>query len=311
VVVVRRSLASIFSMALAGCNCPDPEEVTERITATEEEVAPFLQANGELEPDACMEVCQENVEFMVESCELVSHDPELTQAWLFECSGTQAVFCTGRRPAGLASTGVGTDAGADPVGRWLAEAAHLEAASVHAFEQLADRLAALAAPATLVTAARRCAREEIEHARVMTAWARVYGVEPAAVRLRPVGEPMLEALALENAVEGCVRETWGALLAWYQAAHAEDPALRAALADIARDETRHAELARSIAEWLEPQLSESARTRIRAARDRAVAELRRTAGHEHDDDTRHRLGLPPRAVAKQLLERVQPQLWAA
>lgn len=309
--MLRRSLASIFSVALAGCSCPDPEQVTERVSASDEEVAPFLQADGELEPDACMEVCQDEVDFMVESCELVSHDPELTQAWLFECTGLEAVFCTGRRPAGLVASGAEVDAGADPVGRWLAEAAHLEAASVPAFVQLAKRLSGLGAPASLVDAARSSARDEVEHARVMTAWARAHGVEPAAVRLRPVGEPGLEALALENAVEGCVRETWGALLAWYQAGHAENPAMRAVLAGIARDETRHAELARSITEWIEPQLSAAARARVRAARDRAVAELRQCAGLGLPEPTRRRLGLPGPAEAKVLLDRVQPMLWAA
>ena len=36
----------------------------------------------------------------------------------------------------------------------------------------------------------------------------------------------LAALAIENATEGCVRETFGALIAWWQAAAATDPAVR-------------------------------------------------------------------------------------
>jgi hypothetical protein len=52
----------------------------------------------------------------------------------------------------------------------------------------------------------------------------------------------LEELAVENAVEGCVRETYGALTAIWQARTAKDPSVAAAVRRIARDETRHAAL---------------------------------------------------------------------
>lgn len=58
--------------------------------------------------------------------------------------------------------------------------------------------------------------------------------------VEPVTAPNLEALALENAVEGCVRETFGALCGGYQAARAADPVVRRTLAQITRDETTHA-----------------------------------------------------------------------
>lgn len=312
---VHGPLLSIFAVVLGGCPCvgfdDTPEEVTEEFTATEEEVEPFKGPDGELAPEACEELCTPLIGVEPDSCELLSYDPEYTEAYLFECTGTVTPICVGgRRPAGLASSGAAE--GADPVGRWLAETAHLEAASVPAFERLAERLHALGAPASLVAAAREAARDEVEHARVMTAQARAHGAEPAEVRLQPVVAPDAEALALDNAVEGCVRETWGALLAWYQAKHAEDPGLRQAFAGIARDETRHAELARSVGEWLEPQLSLEARARVRAARDQAVAELRRSVtGVELPEGARERLGLPPRALATMMLDRLQPRLWAA
>jgi hypothetical protein len=92
--MVRCASISILSLALVGC-CPPskPEEVTERFTANDEEVEPFLRADGTLRDDACMELCEVNVSFDVEECELVSHDPELTQAWLFECSGVTRQVC--------------------------------------------------------------------------------------------------------------------------------------------------------------------------------------------------------------------------
>ncbi|MCX4246223.1 ferritin-like domain-containing protein [Paraliomyxa miuraensis] len=326
---VHGSLMSIFSVVLAGCPCigfdDTPYERTEDFTATEEEAEPFEGPDGELLPDACEELCI--AEFGtshidgpqdLQSCELVSYDPQYTEAYLFECTFVVSPQCIGgRRPAGLASSG--TSEGAEPIGRWLAETAHLEAASVPAFDRLAARLSALGAPAALVAAARDAARDEVEHARVMTARARAHGAEPAAVRVDPMPEPdleharerELEALAVDNAVEGCVRETWAALVAWVQAEHAEDLALREVFVGIARDETRHAELARSVSTWLEPRLSPRARARVRAARDRAVAELRRTAGRGLPEASRQHLGLPSRAMALALLDGLQPRLWAA
>ena len=50
-------------------------------------------------------------------------------------------------------------------------------------------------------------------------------------------------IARENAEEGCVRETFGALLAAHQAAYACDPEVREVMTRIAGDELRHAALA--------------------------------------------------------------------
>lgn len=91
---MRRSLTWISLLTLAGCCIgAKPEPATERITASEEEVQPFLHWDGTLDSDACMELCGERVDFDVEECELVSHDPELTQAYLFECSGEYPALC--------------------------------------------------------------------------------------------------------------------------------------------------------------------------------------------------------------------------
>lgn len=92
--MVHRVSTTIVLLAVAGCCVgAKPEHATERFTANDEEVAPFLRADGSLEDDACMELCEANVSFDVEECELVSHDPELTQAWLFECSGVFHPVC--------------------------------------------------------------------------------------------------------------------------------------------------------------------------------------------------------------------------
>jgi hypothetical protein len=83
------------------------------------------------------------------------------------------------------------------------------------------------------------------------------------------------AIALENAIEGCVRESYGALVAHHQAQTAFDPEIRAVMRAIAQDETRHAELSWRVAAWLEPGLSPAERDALGVARSEALAQLQR------------------------------------
>lgn len=189
--------------------------------------------------------------------------------------GTEAlgtVGCAiGRRPEGLITPPAHTARA--PLAALFAEIARLEAASVFAFERLARELARLDAPAELIAQAGRAALDEIRHARITGALARRYGAEPGVPSLARLPERSRFAIALENAVEGCVRETYGALVAHHQARLARDPQVRAALHTIAADETRHAELAWQIAAWLEPQLTAAERELLLAARRLALLEL--------------------------------------
>jgi len=82
----------------------------------------------------------------------------------------------------------------------------------------------------------------------------------------------LEEIALENAVEGCVRETFAGVAATYKAAHAGDAGIAAAMRIIAQDETRHAALAWDVAAWLDGKLSKR-RGRGRAAQRAAVQQV--------------------------------------
>ena len=305
----RRPLPLVFALVLAGCGCPDPEERSEDVTLSDEEIAPFLTPAGDIDPAQCNALCEEYGDFNADSCELIERDPQFDKANRVECTGTFGTFCTGRRPRGLATADEVT--GDDPVGRWLAEAAHLEAASIVAFEQLTTWLGDLGADASLVAQAQAAADDERRHARQMTALAHAHRVVPATVSCTVGPRPTRLTLAIDNAVEGCIRETWGALLAHHQAAHATSPTLRAAFATIATDETRHAELAHAIADWLVPQLDEETQRVVARAATAAIEQLRATAGRDGDALTHRRLGLPSRAVAMTLLDRMQRHLWSA
>jgi hypothetical protein len=178
--------------------------------------------------------------------------------------------CTGRRPAGLLDS---ASARGSLLGIHFAEMARLEAASVDAFRHLRRELVAHGAPRHLIRAAERAARDEIRHARMTRALAHRYG----SVALSPNVEPRpvrdLIGMAIENAVEGCVREAFGALVACWQGRAAVDPVIRAAMARIARDETRHAALAFQVNGWLKGKLDGPARARVAEARRQALDDL--------------------------------------
>jgi hypothetical protein len=214
----------------------------------------------------------------------------------------------GRRPAGLREAE--EVACRDALGRHFAEAAHLEAASIHAFLRLRDELALHGADAQLQEAALRSACDEVLHTEVSQRLARLFGAEPPrpgveALPLRPLFE-----VALDNAVEGCVRETFGALVAHHQAAHARDAGIRQVMAQIAEDETRHAGLSWAIDRWVQPKLSAPERERLREARARAVAVLRAEVATAPEAVLLDEAGLPPPEVASAMMDSLARDLWA-
>lgn len=214
----------------------------------------------------------------------------------------------GRRPPGLASNG-SVECEAE-VGRFFAEAAHLEAASVPAFERLFEELTALGAPADLSVGALQAAIEEIDHTRHTASLARQFGATP---RVPEVQERPLRTrfeLALDNAVEGCVRESFGALVAQFQAEHANDAKIRSVMVGIAEDETRHAEFSWALHQWLWSGLDEAEREAVRKAQRTAASSLRRELEAAVDPVLVNLAGLPASDRAVALFDAVAPQLWA-
>jgi hypothetical protein len=210
----------------------------------------------------------------------------------------------GRRPAGWQAERAAR--GRSPVGGWFALQARLEAASVRAFLDLERDLEAHGA-APLARAARRAAADEVLHAAMCAGLARRHGarVEPRATSGAAPGS-LLE-LALENAVEGCVREAYGAVIATWQAQAAVDPLVRAVMARIAADETRHAALSRAIDAWALPRLDDEGRAVVAAARLAAVRELE--IGEAVGPELVAAAGLPDLATARALHAGLCATLW--
>lgn len=177
----------------------------------------------------------------------------------------------GRCPEGLAPPASGV--ASDPLGSWLSANAHLEGASIAAFEILSNELGSHRAPARLIEAARAAAADERRHADTIGRLAASRGVVPPVVSVNRGPIRDIESIARENAVEGCVRETYAAMLACRQARAAADPAIRSAMAGIARDETRHAALAWAVDDWSQRLLTPASRRRVREARREAINAL--------------------------------------
>ena len=152
--------------------------------------------------------------------------------------------------------------------------AYLEAVSVHAFERLERELELHGAPPSLLRDARRARRDEVRHTAMTTRLARRHGASPrlpdapAPARARTLFE-----VALENAVEGCIRETYGAVQGLVEAQTSRDATMRRAMQSIATDECRHAELAWAVHAWAMPRLTGDERRAVERAMKDAVAEI--------------------------------------
>lgn len=219
--------------------------------------------------------------------------------------------CIGRLHDGARADAASTCASlAATAGDFLADAARLEAASIDAFEIVAGELESFGAPAELVLRARRAAREERRHARVVASLAVRRGSSPrppteATRRLRD-----LRAFAIENAVEGCVRETYGAALATFQASRARAADVREAMRAIAEDESSHAELSFAIDAWLATRLDASERRDVATSRAKAVDAL---ASHVETTVARAfdaELGMPARDEARAMLAELRRTVWS-
>jgi hypothetical protein len=287
--------APFATPACSSSSCPD--NGVEPPPASKKTVDASFASGGPLDAAQCASVC-EALDTGVITCVRTSPESVLCV--------TEPFPCEGRRPAGLKHPAATSRTGFE---RYLTEAARLEAASIDAFRILRCELRAHGAPRRLLRAASRAARDERRHARIAEALARRFGAAPEPVTVERRAVRSLEEIARENAVEGCVRETWGALVAERQSKLAAEPAVRAAMRRIARDELRHAELAWAVDAWLRTRLTLAARRRVCAARSAAVAELSREVVRAMPEAALHRLGVPCATESRALVAELDRVLW--
>jgi hypothetical protein len=285
--------------ALSGCACPDSDAVY-LIREPDAMTQALLDACADPARKDCLPLCTHlavaNARGTIKHCELHASNSEYAEVhaiWDTTCPG-------GRRPEGL----VVASAGAAGAGELFARVAQLEAASVPAFDLLARELRAHGAPDGLASEAARARADERRHARVVAALARRFGAHPPRPVIPDAEVRTLEAVAADNAAEGCVREAYGALVATHQAARAADPIVRRAMAAIAADETRHAALSFAVDAWARRRLGAAARRRVEDARRAAHAALARDVAAPVPAATAALAGLPDAATAVGLVEAV-------
>lgn len=203
----------------------------------------------------------------------------------------------GRKPAGLAAC---APSRGDVSGGYFAKMAHLEAASVVAFAHMVSELRAHGAPAALIARAEAAILNEQRHAVTIGALAVEHGAAVPVVEVAPMAVRSLLEMAIENRREGCVRETFGALVAHYQAAASTERPVREAMREIAVDETEHAALSWDLDAWFATRLTASERALVEAAGSEAACGLEEECRLSLDEETNGIVGLPPRSVGLQL-----------
>lgn len=327
-------LAAAGAMAVAGCECPTSTWDGSTAQTLEGQAWADVQAAAGPGGEVSMSLCQQHCSTIsptggsgtITGCRIQlggapGADASTSDAGEGDAGASSAdtgtLVCeirtvtdcggVGRRPAGLAAWGL--PATGDAVGRYYADACCFEAGAALAFRGVASELEQAGAPEPLIRRCREAATDEVRHARLVEALALRHGGSPRRpeVQLEPRA---LADLAIENAVEGCLEETWGALLAHWQAHTAQASDVRDVMAAIASDETRHAALSWDIQAWLLPRLTAAERAEVTASFEEGLAALRERVRIRWADPLIERAGLPTPEVATTLLEQLDP-VWAS
>ncbi len=147
----------------------------------------------------------------------------------------------------------------------------MEHASIAAFARFCLQLMHVGAPLSLLRDSQAAMLDETLHAELAFSLAGVYANRPIAAGSLPM-DGALDAVHLDEILrlvihEGCVGETVAALEAAEARCYCQDDAVKAALATIREDETRHAQLAWRFVEWAiarSPELARIAADEFRA-----------------------------------------------
>ncbi len=138
---------------------------------------------------------------------------------------------------------------------WL-ENAKLEYASIATFSRLTLELMYFWAPSELIELSNSATTDEIRHSKLCFSLATVYSGNPVGpwvftgVSGEIIWNQDLSVLATESFVDGSFGEWLAARLALEASRIAEDTSIQEVFAQIAEDESRHAELGWKIVEWI-------------------------------------------------------------
>ena len=247
-----------------------------------------LQSSYDLDdPELCKRICQ-NIQFSgtfndVEECELNIDESlypgaEDTEPSPHDVVGT--ISCQGVSSWGECKGGRRPLQHREPLiegthrlANQLAAMAHMEHASITAFQELARQLKQHHAPTHFVERCLEAAEDERQHEKMLSQLASSAGGRFVTTEEHSCEHATLYEIALHNAVEGCINEAWAACLAVHQGFYAQKPLLRRIFQKIGHDEIRHAQLAWDLHEWLLTQLSPEQGHQIQQAQQQALASV--------------------------------------
>lgn len=221
-------------------------------------------------------------------------------------TGANGCPVPGRMPAGLH---IHDNEANSALGQYFAQMAAMETAAVTAFRYLVRELEASQAPAELITLARAAIGEEINHAKLAGMLAKAHDASIPRLEVEDFQLRSLFDIALENAIEGCVNETFAAACGLWQQEQAEHEAFRSVIAYVTEDECRHAALSWAIHEWAMPQLTSAEQAHIRQAQTEAVDALAHNFLREEHPAVRRAVGLPEMTDAARLFQNLRTNLW--
>ena len=165
---------------------------------------------------------------------------------------------------------------------------------------LKKELEDLHAPLEFYQRCQRAAEQEVMHARLMAKQCFKENSSPPPLKFGQLPKRSIFELAMDNAIEGCVFETYAALRAHYQANHAQDLNIKKIMKLIAKDETEHAQLAWDIHQWLMKQLTKQQQLEIHRAQQKAFEKLAQEVAKDAQTELGHQLGNPQETLVHEL-----------
>jgi hypothetical protein len=255
-------------------SCDEPYDSELTYTVNVDIFTTYLNEEGILTEEKCEQICYDlgwdYMNNVIDVYECRDDGVDADSNHLVYCSTLNAPYCEGRLHQGAECSETRSST---MMGSWFARAAQAEATSVQSFLILAKQLKALGAPQELQDACMQASVDEVLHARQMVQLAHKHGSDLPKLSFGTYSEKSALDLAMENVVEGCVREGFAALQALHQAQHAKDPSIRSTMSKIAFDEAKHVELAFRIDMWLQKQLTKEERTKVATAKQDALGSL--------------------------------------
>ena len=217
----------------------------------------------------------------------------------------------GRMPNGLhvKNGPVATQSSVNVLGQYLADMTAMETAAITAFSNLSLELEANDAPSELIARARQAVLEEARHSEMAALLAASFDAEMPEVCVDDFCLRSLYEIALENAVEGCVNETFAAACGLWQSEYAQLDVFRKVIGHITEEEMGHAALSWEIHQWIMPQLSEVQQEQIRVAQSEAVENLVSDFKQESNPALQQAFGLPTKDDAARLFTQLKNSVW--